>query len=161
MVLPKPQIFFQDKRPRIFRFLLALFFIILTVLLFEGAYFYFKPKNEVQPPLTDKAEIEAAVEEQGGSRTLDEEMTGFWGEVKEKGDGFLLIEGGGEVIKVKVTSQTQFRKFPLVLRQDNPLQTILKGEIIKFDDLEEGDIVDVVGKDKGVFFEALMALVYK
>ena len=148
MVLPKPQIFFQDKRPRIFRSLLALFFIILTVLLFEGAYFYFKPKEKNQSLVSNETET---TRQQKSVPVFGEKTTSFQGKVREKGDNFLLLDGEvGQTIRVLVNDQTIFQHISQVGK---------KGENFEFKDIKKNDVITILGKDKGDFLEAIGGII--
>lgn len=148
MVLPKPQIFFQDKRPRIFRFLLALFFIILTVLLFEGAYFYFKSKEKNQSLVSNETET---TRQQKSVPVFGQKPTSFQGKVREKGDNFLLLDGEeGQTIRVLVNDQTIFQHISQVGK---------KGENFEFKDIKENDVITILGKDKGDFLEAIGGII--
>ena len=88
-----------------------------------------------------KKEIKA----RGGSRSFNEELSAFSGEVKEKGEDFFILEGEEKIIRVEFNDQTKAWEIPWVI--ENMSQFIHEDpKLFDLVYLKSGDFVDVVGK---------------
>lgn len=113
--------------------------------------------------LATEERIRVAKEEiktNGGPRSFNEELSAFSGEVKEKGEDFLILEGGGKTVRVELNDQTKAWEIPWVI--ENMSQFNEDPKLFDLVYLKNGDFVDVVGKyEKEGLLVAQSIIVYK
>ncbi|MFZ5366187.1 MAG: hypothetical protein ACOZBZ_02740 [Patescibacteria group bacterium] len=137
--------------------LLCLLSLIIVVLLIEGGYYLYLQK---QIKLKEIELYQEQIKTGGGLRNLGQEISGFSGEVKERGENFLILEGGGKTIKVEINSQVAFWEIPWVLEESVSQFIHRKPKVVDFAAIKKGDFVDVTGKYKGDLLTAMTVMVY-